>query len=394
MSLSTIKPLYPVILAAFFILILNACARADQAQDIADSCRFSTTVDIDHRRYVLEDNYRRYWDGMEDGELTVTLPADNTCQGVFVSLYAHDAALEVVDTDGNIISRSDGRYRAQWLPFDRPAAQFTIRRADPESRLCIALIHVMTPGDLPDWLQLWQDPPEDGTDMLVISTHPDDEILWFGGLIPYYAGELNKKVMVIYMVGGRNGVRVLELLDGLWSMGVRTYPDIGSLPDSGKNSIIGTRLVWGEETAVRRVTEAIRRYRPQVVVAQDTKGEYGHAHHIVTVEAVIEAVAEKAADPAYFPESADLYGAYQPHKLYIHLWKQGVISFDWKQPLNAFGGMTGIEVARRAFSMHRSQQTGKYSVLDRGPYNCSLFGLYWSDVGEDVLHEDMFENIP
>ena len=33
-------------------------------------------------------------------------------------------------------------------------------------------------------------------DMLLLPTHADDEHLWFGGTMPYYAGELGYKVQV------------------------------------------------------------------------------------------------------------------------------------------------------------------------------------------------------
>ena len=41
-----------------------------------------------------------------------------------------------------------------------------------------------------------------------------------------------------------------------------------------------------------------------------------------------------------------------------------------------------------------SQQNGKYSVRDSGLTDCSLFGLYWSSVGPDEAHDDLFEHVP
>ncbi len=55
---------------------------------------------------------------------------------------------------------------------------------------------VLTPGIPPDTVQICQKPGEK-VDMILIAGHPDDELLWFGGLLPYYAGELKKSVLFI-----------------------------------------------------------------------------------------------------------------------------------------------------------------------------------------------------
>ena len=34
--------------------------------------------------------------------------------------------------------------------------------------------------------------------MLQIVTHPDDDLIWFGGLLPLYAGERGMNVLVAY----------------------------------------------------------------------------------------------------------------------------------------------------------------------------------------------------
>ena len=66
---------------------------------------------------------------------------------------------------------------------------------------------------------------------------------------------------------------------------------------------------------------------------------------------------------------------------------------DWNLPLSAFGGKTGLEVAREAFACHISQQHTDYRVRDSGSADCSLFGLYWSAVGPDTEKDDFFENL-
>ena len=48
-----------------------------------------------------------------------------------------------------------------------------------------------TPGQVPDTVQKREAPKEDGTDLILFSTHGDDEQQFFAGLLPYYAAELD-----------------------------------------------------------------------------------------------------------------------------------------------------------------------------------------------------------
>ena len=54
-------------------------------------------------------------------------------------------------------------------------------------------------GEEPDYIQKWE-PPLEKADLLLISTHADDEQLYFAGLLPYYAIERKLNVQVAYYV--------------------------------------------------------------------------------------------------------------------------------------------------------------------------------------------------
>lgn len=102
--------------------------------------------------------------------------------------------------------------------------------SEKKTALRINDLFVLSEGDLPDWVQVWQ-PTEEKADILFLSTHPDDELIFFGGAIPTYAVEQQRKVVVAYFTRS-NTTRSSELLNGLWHMGVRTYPVIGNFKDS------------------------------------------------------------------------------------------------------------------------------------------------------------------
>ena len=59
------------------------------------------------------------------------------------------------------------------------------------------------------------------------STHPDDEVLYMGGVIPYYVAQ-GKTVQVVYMTTVTEVTAKIELHDCLWAMGVRNYPILGT----------------------------------------------------------------------------------------------------------------------------------------------------------------------
>ena len=100
------------------------------------------------------------------------------------------------------------------------------------------------------------------------------------------------------------------------------------------------------------------------------------------------------ADPEACPDSAAAYGVFRPQKLYVHLWKKNMSIFNWNVKLKAFGGKTGMTLARQAFRKHVTQQNGRHEVLDKGVYDCRKLGLYWSRVGEDNTKKpDLFQNV-
>lgn len=242
------------------------------------------------------------------------------------------------------------------------------------------------PSDVKDFLA-----PYDKCDLMVISTHQDDEWIFFGGIIPYYQYVRGKDVQVVYMANcGR--VRKNEALNGLWAAGVRHHPDFIDLKDENIASIDTALAHWGgSDHLIGLMVERIRRYQPEVVLTHDFAGEYGHKQHILTATHISSAILA-AADPQSYPESYARYGAWQVKKLYIHLAKDCEIDFDWNQPYDELYGYTPLQVARKGYAEHKSQQK-YYQVNDGGKYDNSRFGLTYSTVGWDELHMDLFENI-
>ena len=258
------------------------------------------------------------------------------------------------------------------------------------TRLKISEVFVLGAGDLPDWVQRWE-PTVEKADLLVLATHPDDELIFFGGAIPTYAVEQKKNVVVAYM-SYANAARRSELLNGLWHMGVRNYPVIGTFGDSYSTNMAEMYDRWGKEKVRKYVMGLIRRYKPEVMVTHDKGGEYGHGAHKVTSDASVYCV-ENAANASVLPALAKEYGTWTVKKLYLHMGEENAIHMDWNVPLTSMGGKTGEQLAQEAFLLHVTQQKTSYVVTDEGQTGNAKFSLVYTNVGPDTVGGDFFENV-
>ncbi len=273
-------------------------------------------------------------------------------------------------------------------------------------------IYALSVGTPPDFVQVWNAPLEGKTDLMLLSTHGDDDQLFFAGLLPEYAGERGCAVQVVYLTDHRNltNARTHEMLNGLWKVGVTAYPVFGSFADFRIDSKQGTydeyaRLGTSKEELESFVVEQLRRFRPQVAVGHDLNGEYGHGMHMVYADLLVRGL-DMAADESKFPESAEKYGVWRVPKTYLHLYETDPIVLDYDKPLAAFDGMTAFEVTQKlGYPCHESQQytwftgwiNGKTDPITKATqittYSPCKFGLYRSTVGADVAKNDFLENI-
>lgn len=277
----------------------------------------------------------------------------------------------------------------------------------PEKQTLISELSVYTAGQVPDSVQRWQEPKEHETDLVLFSSHGDDEQLFFAGLLPYYGAERGYQVQVVYLTDHRNqgARRRHEMLDGLWTVGIQTYPVFGSFGDYYTMSLSEAYSRYEKKGVTREellgfVVEQLRRFRPKVAVGHDLNGEYGHGMHRLYADLLCQAV-QISQDREAYPELAERYGVWDVPKTYLHLYGGNVIWMDWDQPLEAFDGMTAYQVTKQlGFASHPSQH-GYYSwffedrdkAADIPEYSPCWYGLYRSTVGEDVHGNDFFENL-
>ncbi|MBR3271579.1 MAG: PIG-L family deacetylase, partial [Clostridia bacterium] len=239
--------------------------------------------------------------------------------------------------------------------------------------MSLARLALFGEGILPSPFFDWQDTP-DTLDYLVIATHPDDDVLFMGSIVPIYGAERGY-VGTVAFATSPNRLRITEALAGVWTSGSVYYPIFLGYPDISYQywATHGQYFLQGDVT--RSIVRMLRQRHPLVVFTQDIGGEYGHWQHIVVSKSVADAV-KCAADPAYDPESAGLYGTWQVQKLYVHLWPENPLTLDIDTPLAAFGGKSAFRVAEAAFRMHMSQNGGRHEVHDKySRYSIAHFGM-------------------
>lgn len=273
----------------------------------------------------------------------------------------------------------------------------------------IGEIYILSKGDLPEYVEVWKQPLDSNTDLLLLSTHSDDEQLFFLGLLPTYVAR-GANVQVAYFTNHfDNPKRLHEQLHGLYTVGIRNYPIIGIVPDAYSESLNGAiNNINKSNLTIDDVTnfqvEMIRRFKPSVIVGHDELGEYSHGQHILNTH-VLKIALEKTNDKTYHQESYEKYGLWDTPKTYLHLYKENKMIMDYDTPLDYFNGLTAYEVSKKGYSKHNSQQwtwftkwingsNNEYTKsTDINKYSPNEFGLYKTLVGEDTLKNDMFENL-
>ncbi|MDE6699368.1 MAG: PIG-L family deacetylase [Lachnospiraceae bacterium] len=319
---------------------------------------------------------------------TVTVSLNTPAMGVYIiwGKPVEEWTLKIGDKEEK---RGNNGFLHEYIEFETEINEFTIVA---DSGNTLTDIYCYSKGELPEDVQVWE-PMCEKADILLLSTHADDEILFFGGILPYYAGEMGYEVQVVYFSEYWTGanIREHEKLDGLWHAGVTHYPYTGDFMDLYADNLEAAIQLFGEEKPVEFVVEMLRRFKPQIAVAQDENGEYGHGTHMLTSLAMKKAV-EISMEETSYPESANKYGVWDVPKTYLHLYGENEIVLDCRSPLSHFGGKTTLEVAAESYKKHVSQQWCWFYVDDEYEYSCAKYGLYRTTVGVDTTN-DIMENI-
>jgi LmbE family N-acetylglucosaminyl deacetylase len=246
--------------------------------------------------------------------------------------------------------------------------------------------------------------------VLYIVAHPDDED---GSLLTYLSRGLGARVTLLTLTRGEGGqnamsaeeddalglIRTNELLTADRYYGVKQL--WGTEADFGFSKTQEESFArWGHERVLYDAVLAVRRVRPQIIVATFVGGvSDGHGQHQVSGEIAQEAF-KAAGDPEVFPEqlkdgltpwqplavysrtpfaqltSKGMFdyatGKWAPAKFHNYVtgeWTTGPLSTDASMPVGTWDatlGRTYVQIAREGWGMQKSQYGGASPALS-GP---------------------------
>lgn len=385
------------LLAVLLLLagIPGAVAEKDGPENLSRQCTYNGSKQADRLRSLLGDRKLETRTKMNDnGWVSVSWKEDQPVDFVYwewsdeAGVEPSAYTVELLAKDGSVIEKRQGeQYWNSGVEIGEDV--YGVRLKITEAMELCTLIPFS--GGAPSDYHPWQ-PTVEKADFLVISMHPDDDTLFMGSMIPTYGAERGLNGTILYLAT-RTRVRRTEALNGAWTMGLRTYPLMAGLPDISIKNKEKYAKDFLTEDVERVLVGYIRMLQPEVIMTHDVNGEYGHWQHIVVAEAIQRAVVD-AADPTYDPQSAEMSGAWQVKKLYLHLYQENPIFVSATVPLEAFDGRTAWEVAQEAYQCHQSQRLWYHLCNNENENSLEKFGLAFTTVGPDSGVNDMFENIP
>lgn len=321
----------------------------------------------------------------------LTVESEEPFSALYIRWDVHPGTFTLVWDGGSLECGAEG-FLHDYIRL--PEAVDSISFAfEEEGTHYISEMGLYTYGLAPEGVQDWLAPCE-MADILVFPTHADDDVLFFGGAISYYAVEKELAVQTAFMTDHYyEPFRNHERLDGLWEMGVRHYPIVGTARDYYTMSLNEAANYHVNDGVLEWQVQQIRRFKPLVILGHDLEGEYGHGQHKLNAHYLVQAV-DLAAQVLQFPMLSREYGIWDTPKLYLHLYEENQIGFDVNTPLeNDPEGRNPFAIAQEAYKCHVSQQQYDFAVSQDpdSTMDCTRFGLYRTLVGYDT-GSDMMEH--
>lgn len=410
-----LKRFFAAVMCVCLLMALTPAVQAVQdgvAEDISDNTAFVCTG-FERFDFLTDKNIDTY--RSSSGLCRISLLNEAGIGSLYLMFDLECGEYTVEDaTSGRRFTAGANGYLHEYIDLEEAFGVLptSVTLYFENKKVRLSEIFVFGKGQAPDFVQKWEAPHDSKTDLLLLSTHADDDQLFFAGLLPLYAGHKKVAVQVAYLTDHRNitNQRTHEILNGLWAVGCTAYPVMADFPDFRIDSLSGTyeefdRLGVTEERLMDYVVELLRRFKPKVVVGHDINGEYGHGMHRVYTDCLIKAL-DVSNDPNYRKDLVDEYGIWSVPKTYLHLYETAPIIMEYDEPLAEFDGLTAFQVSqKRGYPCHKTQQdtwftdwiNGKNGEISKAiqinRYNPCFFGLYRTAVGEDIQKNDFLENI-
>lgn len=178
------------LLLLLLLIVPTLSARAMEAVDITRDCVMHTNGGIYNGTSVRDGKYTTQYQSKERDNpyLELQAPAGSLIHGLYVCFAEVPDEYEIQTVrDGVRTTVFSGSKSFQHVYFPISGGCNTVRLTSKgKCRLQLNEVFAFSGGDVPDWVQQWQ-PTCEKADIMFLVTHPDDEVIFFGGAIPTYA---------------------------------------------------------------------------------------------------------------------------------------------------------------------------------------------------------------
>ena len=217
------------LLLIIVILLISVCCTAmaeTDATEITAGCRMELSG-VTNPKNLTDRKFTTKSESKSQKNPTLTISSDQRIYGLYLCFQKKPERYEIqVKRGGGWETYCEGNaYIHSFYALDGEQEVRVYTPGSGKQVLGFNEVYVFGEGRLPGWVQQWEPTPEK-SDILFAVAHPEEELLYLGGAIPYYAREQERTVAVA-LLSYANTTRRSEFLNGLWSMGYRQYPVIG-----------------------------------------------------------------------------------------------------------------------------------------------------------------------
>ncbi len=355
-------------------------AQTEAAELTADCTFVLPRPDTEKTERITDNNISSYQEFERGGELLVNFPAGAKAQGVYIEWYAmpNEYALEQLDASGSTISIEPTQpYLNCYYPLssDASALRLTMKRS-----VSVAEIHVFGEGTLPNWVQLWQAQTM-SPDILYLAGTPEGVVKDFYAVIAAYTVE-HEIPSALVVMSKSTREQLGEMLSGLWTLGVRGYPEFGSLESINNASYKIVVKSWGKTPTKKMVQRTLYTYAPRILIAQEFENGLAFDGPAQYTGEYLKDVLDAGAAKAGYKSLGD----YAPEKVYLA--GGSGTTLDLSRALVSFGGKSIAQAANLAYENNKELHI--YSLTLAAT---DTFRLLQTSVGADTGAGALLENV-
>ena len=258
-----------ICLLALVLCLLPVLDRAEgeqRARDLSDMCQLELGSHPNaKKRLVDRDLFSRL--DYEPGAAVAASWGDD-CPAACLALQWYylpqGVTVRQFDGDGKLLEEHAlASHPESVIPLLVQARRVTLTAG--EAGMTLSQFHVFGVGSLPEPYHFWQETPE-GLDYMLISTHPDDDVLYLGSIVSIYGAELGYTGTIVYVTSSSR-TRMTEAEEGAWELGLRYHPIFLEFPDISRKATVQEKSQFSYDELLLATVRVYRQYRPAVVFA-------------------------------------------------------------------------------------------------------------------------------